>query len=135
MSPHREYPPRSDKSPSRLTIPSCSRRRIPPSFARPPAPCNCGLVRDIKGVGHQGVIDDGKGASEGCLASSISRIGRVLRSAPNTYKHEGKRGVPPLKGNVFIDTHMGTHRSPGARKVVHRPPTSVERREREWWKD
>lgn len=66
-----ECPPRSDKSPSRLTTSTwwSSTGFLP----RSPVPCNCSLVRDIKGWGgpRRGVIDDEKGASEGRLASSI----------------------------------------------------------------
>lgn len=42
----------------------------------------------------------------------------MLRSAPTHINTRGERDVLPLKGSVFIDTHMGTHRSPRARKIV-----------------
>jgi len=63
------------------------------------------------------VIDDGKGALEGRLASSIPLRGSESATVcSDTHKHEGERA--PLEGNIFIDTHMGTHRSPHARKIV-----------------
>lgn len=80
------------------------------------------------------MIDDGKGASEGRLASSIPRIGECYGLLSGTYKHEGKRDVPPLKGNVFIDTHMATHRSPGREEnsLYDRGRGGKREREEEW---
>jgi len=96
-----ECPPRSDKFPSRPATPT-----------RPPAdsslaPCNCSLVRDIKRVAHRGaagrdgVIDDGKGASEGRLASSIPLRGSESATVcSDTHKHEGWT-LPHPRGEHF----------------------------------
>lgn len=42
----------------------------------------------------------------------------MLRSAPTHINTRENARFHPSKGNVFIDTHMSTHRSPRARKIV-----------------
>lgn len=70
------------------------------------------------------MIDDGKGASEGRLASSIPLRGSASATVcSGTHKHEGWTAIPPfpsLSGParehiLDVDTHMGTRIDPRAR--------------------